>query len=144
MSDHLEMLDGLSLAQELRSRLGSWSDSTGVVVEIWALPTKPVAAGIAEAVRWVLGEALGNVEKHSSARHVSVAITTGRDVLKLTVVDDGRGFHPGGRHRGRGLVGMSARFAELGGTCSVDSAPGQGATVSGTIPLTPPKPPLRG
>lgn len=120
------------LAAILEERLDAWSRQTGIAVEIWALPSRQVPARVADNVLRTIREALDNVERHSGARTVSLALTTGRSGLRLTVSDDGRGFAPG--PGGRGLVLMRACFAELGGTLSVTSVPGAGTTVTGVVP----------
>ena len=52
------------------------------------------------------------------------------------VRDDGRGFAPGQRGSGLGLIGMRERVEGLEGTCRVVSAPGAGTTVTVELPLT--------
>ncbi|MEV4393475.1 ATP-binding protein [Nonomuraea sp. NPDC049607] len=124
---------GPALAGELESVCGRWSERTGVAVEIWALPAGPVAAALRRAVLAVVGEALDNVEAHSGASTASLAVTAGAYGLRLTVSDNGRGFAstaPGG-----GTARMRAAFAELGGRLSVRGVPGEGTTVSGTVPV---------
>ncbi|MGW3852605.1 sensor histidine kinase, partial [Streptomyces fagopyri] len=41
--------------------------------------------------------------------------------------------------RGHGVPSMRARARGLGGTLAVESAPGEGAVLSVTIPLEPPR-----
>lgn len=90
----------------------------------------------------VAQEALTNVVKHAQARHVEVLLDIGDDQAGLTVRDDGRGFDPAivnGRVHDRerfGLRSIRERVASLGGTCEVISAPGAGATVRTSLPLT--------
>ncbi|MBO3745013.1 hypothetical protein J5X84_02960 [Streptosporangiaceae bacterium NEAU-GS5] len=120
------------LAGALEDHLVNWSDRTGVLVEIWALPTTDVAADIAECVLETITDALENVERHSGARQVSVAVTTGRNGLRLTVSDDGRGMVPD--TAGRGIARMKANFVALGGSLSVNGVLGGGTTVSGVLP----------
>ncbi|GAA3119335.1 sensor histidine kinase [Streptosporangium carneum] len=132
MAKELDMRAGRSLAQALEEHLTEWAESTGIVVEIWALPGRDVPARIARAVLVALGEALSNVELHSRARVVSVAVTLGPTGLRMTVSDDGAGFS--GQAAGRGVAAMRAHFADVGGTLSVNSVPGEGTTVTGAVP----------
>jgi signal transduction histidine kinase len=61
------------------------------------------------------------------------------DVLVLDVQDDGRGFVPGAAAGvGYGLTGMEERARRLRGSFSVESTPGEGTTVSMTLPMVPP------
>ncbi|MFI7461782.1 sensor histidine kinase [Nonomuraea sp. NPDC049646] len=126
------MRGGQSLAEALEGLLTQWSERTGITVETWALPGTDVPARVSGGVMETMREALSNVERHSRARTVAVAVTTGPSGLRLTVSDDGQGFAEGGA--GRGIARMRAAFAELGGTLSVNGVPGEGTTVSGAIP----------
>lgn len=68
-------------------------------------------------------------------------LTLQEGTLVLVVEDDGRGFEPvasrGARQRGEGLglVGTEERAALLGGSLTIESAPGQGTTMAVEIPL---------
>ncbi|MGC5011224.1 sensor histidine kinase [Streptosporangium sp. DT93] len=121
-----------TLAQALEEHLTAWSERTGIAVEIWALPGRDVPAAFAEVVLAVLEEALANVELHSRARVVSVAVTHGSGGLRMTVSDDGVGFF--GEARGRGVAAMRDRFRRLGGSLGVNGSPGEGTTVTGVLP----------
>jgi signal transduction histidine kinase len=61
-------------------------------------------------------------------------------MLVFEVHDDGAGFDPrSAAHDGHGFVNMADRVGAIGGTIAVESAPGQGTTIRGRIPL--PEPP---
>ncbi|MBI5692093.1 MAG: sensor histidine kinase [Verrucomicrobia bacterium] len=83
-------------------------------------------------------EALTNALKHSGAREVTLTLEHEPGVSRLTVRDDGRGFHPdsvesaAGFHFG--LLGMRERAAKIGAGFSITSAPGAGCTVTVTVP----------
>jgi two-component system NarL family sensor kinase len=131
--EELRMRGDRGLDAALEDHVEQWSLRTGIAVETWALPGDRVTPRVADNVFRTVCEALDNVERHSNARTVSIAVTAGRRGLRLTVSDDGQGFVPG-RTGGRGIVAMKAYFAELGGTLSVNPVPGAGTTVSGVIP----------
>ncbi|GAA2984646.1 sensor histidine kinase [Streptosporangium longisporum] len=135
MSEELRVRDdrSRSLARALEGYLTEWSERTGIAVEIWALPGRDVPASFTEVVLAVLEEALANVERHSRARTVSVAVTHGRGGLRMTISDDGVGFF--GEARGRGVVAMRAHVRRLGGSLGVNGSPGEGTTVTGVLPL---------
>ncbi|WP_327086191.1 hypothetical protein OIE66_28115 [Nonomuraea sp. NBC_01738] len=126
------MRGGRSLAEALEGYLEEWSERTGIVVETWALPDREVPARVGDGVYATLLEALANVERHSGARVVSIAVTVGDSGLRMTVSDDGAGFATA--QPGRGITMMRARFAELGGTLSVNGVRGEGTTVTGVVP----------
>ena len=83
-----------------------------------------------------------NAVRHSDARQVQMEIGFDDRVLRLRVVDDGRGFSADelpaailATHYG--LAGMKERAADAGGRCTIDSAPGSGVQVVAEFPLAP-------
>ncbi|MEV0592527.1 sensor histidine kinase [Nonomuraea cavernae] len=127
------MRGGRSLAEALETDLTEWSERTGIRVETWALPAAEVPSRIAQAVLSAIREALANVEAHSGAEMVSIAVTAGGGGLRMTVSDHGAGFDPG-RAAERGIARMRAAFADVGGSLSVNSVPGEGTTITGVVP----------
>jgi signal transduction histidine kinase len=83
-------------------------------------------------------EALQNVAKYARASRATVALSCPDRHLGFTVTDDGDGFDPARATHGTGLQGMADRLAAVGGTLRVDSAPGSGTTISGTLPVAEP------
>jgi signal transduction histidine kinase len=90
-----------------------------------------------EALLRVAQEALHNALRHAAASRVAVTLSYGRTGARLRVTDDGRGFDPravrkAGRHLG--LVSMRDRAGGVGGTLTVESEPGKGASVELEVP----------
>ena len=87
----------------------------------------------------IVQEAVNNILKHSGASDASVLIKLVGDEIHLTIADDGRGFRlePAGQaelqKRGFGLTGSAERVRILGGTQTIQTAPGQGTTIHITI-----------
>jgi PAS domain S-box-containing protein len=87
----------------------------------------------------IIQEALNNVRKHAEARHATVFLRFGASQTTIQVKDDGRGFNAaenmGFVQAGKiGLAGMQERADLLGGSLTVESAPGRGATVTLMVP----------
>ncbi|EKX68534.1 GAF domain-containing protein [Streptomyces ipomoeae] len=90
-----------------------------------------------EAMLRVAQEALHNALRHSGAEHVDVTLDRRGGGAVLRVIDDGSGFDPqairrAGRHLG--LVSMRDRASGVGGTLTVESAPGKGTTIEMEVP----------
>jgi signal transduction histidine kinase len=84
----------------------------------------------------VAGEALANALRHADADSVEVTLDT-TDPVRLEVADDGAGFDLAAtlRHSHRlGLASMRERAEALGGTLSIDTAPGAGTRVVVEVP----------
>jgi PAS domain S-box-containing protein len=84
----------------------------------------------------VAQEAVSNAARHAGAQAVTVSLGVVGDRLRLAIRDDGRGMPAGALGDGGtlGLRTMRARAAALGGTLTVESAPGRGTTVTCTVP----------
>ncbi|HXN00781.1 MAG TPA: histidine kinase [Candidatus Dormibacteraeota bacterium] len=92
--------------------------------------------GLEAAVYFCCLEALQNAGKYAGDRAAAtVGIRQEGDTLVFEVADSGAGFDPLTRARGAGMTNMMDRVGAVGGTLRVDSSPGHGTTVSGTIPL---------
>jgi signal transduction histidine kinase len=106
-----------------------------------AVPTSVEADGIERlsqevesAVYFSCLEALQNVAKYAHASRASIALANGSCQLRFTVTDDGEGFDPATTGYGTGLQGIADRLAVLRGEITVSSAPGEGTSVTGTVP----------
>jgi ligand-binding sensor domain-containing protein len=74
-------------------------------------------------------EMLNNILRHARASHVRIELDLKGKHLRLLVIDDGVGFEENTSSTGFGLVSMHNRAAAIGGTLTVDSAPGAGTRV---------------
>lgn len=86
------------------------------------------------AIYRIVQEVLTNVQRHAAASTVRLrARAAGRD-LTLEVADDGRGMLVPESPTSFGLLGMRERARTLGGHLDILSRPGEGTTVSLTLP----------
>jgi signal transduction histidine kinase len=89
----------------------------------------------------VVQEAVGNALRHARATVVRVTLRDEDDALRLVVEDDGIGFDPAavGRSARRGanlgLLGMTERVHNAGGTIELESRPGAGSRIIARIPF---------
>jgi len=86
------------------------------------------------AVYFCCIEALQNAAKHSQASRVRVSLGADQDAVWFTVEDDGVGFAADAPASG-GMVNMQDRLGAAGGVLTVKSAPREGATVGGRVPV---------
>lgn len=107
---------------------------TEVRFEVAGTPV-PLPAGYDLALLRIAQGALGNVSRHASAEHARVTLTYLEDMVMLDVYDDGRGFDLSATTGGYGLRAMRERASALGGTLTVESAPGEGTAVAAALPL---------
>ena len=78
-------------------------------------------------------EALTNIARHASARHVWVDLGRHASELRLRISDDGVGVADAPR-RGSGLLGIEERVAARGGTWALEGRPGGGTMLGVVLP----------
>ncbi|OLT09073.1 hypothetical protein BJF90_44580 [Pseudonocardia sp. CNS-004] len=88
------------------------------------------------AVYYSCLEAVNNARKHAEGATIGVRLHSEDGLLRFTVEDDGPGWDPDrAASPGRGLRNVTARISTVGGRIDVRSAPGQGTTVEGSVPV---------
>jgi two-component system, chemotaxis family, CheB/CheR fusion protein len=136
-------LDDLGLAVTLANYVEQWSAHALVAVDFHGagLDGARLPLSVEAALYRLVQEALTNVLKHAQATGVSLIVERRTSEIRMIVEDDGVGFdvevvlHSAPTERRLGLVGMDERVAQLGGTLTIESAPGSGTSVFVRIPL---------
>lgn len=90
-----------------------------------------VSAELAPDLLAVLAEGLSNASRHAEASAVEVVLEAGERIV-LTVRDDGRGM--AGQVAESGLANIRTRAERRGGRLVVESAPGQGTSLTWDVP----------
>lgn len=130
-------LDEDGLTATLRTHIQVLDRAHTARVTFAAHSFRALPAAQEEAMLRVAQEALHNALRHSGAAHVDVTVDRCGSGAVLRVTDDGSGFEPkairrAGRHLG--LVSMRDRTSGVGGTLTVESAPGKGTTIEMEVP----------
>jgi signal transduction histidine kinase len=131
-------VEDLGLGLALRNLAESLATRSGLALDL-RLPDDldDLGPAVEQCVYRVAQEALANVDRHASARRLSVRLDRQDQRLILTVADDGRGFTPDAAlAEGQfGLKGMQERAEIAGGKLEVESCPGGGTTVRLDVPV---------
>jgi signal transduction histidine kinase len=131
-----EILEQRGLPEALGRVCEEWSRRSGIEskLSITGAPG-PMHPNIELTILRGVQEALTNIRRHSGAKTAAVTLSYMEDVLVLDVQDDGKGFVPAATAgAGFGLTGMRERTENLQGSFSVESFPGEGTTVSISLP----------
>lgn len=115
------------LAADLRKR-----HNLAVTLTIIGFAGRRAAAYTETCVYRIVQEALTNVVRHAGASEVKVLLDWRGERIRGVVEDDGAGFDPAildGGDRRLGVYGMKERAQLLGGSCRIESEPGQGTMV---------------
>jgi signal transduction histidine kinase len=81
-------------------------------------------------------EGLANVRKHSGAVTATLTLFSRDGSVGVSLSDDGDGFDPRTVREGFGLSGMRARLDLVGGRLEIAGQPGEGTTITASLPLT--------
>jgi signal transduction histidine kinase len=131
-------LDELGVVAAVESCVDQWQQRLAGVR--FSFTSSGALEGLSEhlnlTVFRLVQEALTNSFKHSDARQIDVMLNRSRDTneIVVSVSDNGKGMAAPERRTGMGLSGMRERVEMLGGTFSIDTAPGAGFTVEARIP----------
>ncbi|MGZ6546182.1 MAG: histidine kinase [Actinomycetota bacterium] len=121
--------------QGLEAALTSQARRAAVPVEVSSDGVGRHTPEVESAVYFCCLEALQNVAKYAAATSAWIRLAEDAGMLRFEVRDDGAGFDPSVTSFGTGLQGMTDRLDAIGGAVRVESVPGEGTTVIGTIPF---------
>ncbi|MCM5663690.1 sensor histidine kinase [Galbibacter mesophilus] len=86
-------------------------------------------------------EAVNNAIKYASASHIIVTVSHSKDLLSITIDDNGKGFEPEkitprkNGEGGMGLTFMKERINYINGRLFMTSTPGKGTRITINVPL---------
>jgi signal transduction histidine kinase len=96
---------------------------------------RPIRHDFRHNVSLAVKETVNNVLKHSEATELKMKIELDRNVLTITITDNGIGITEDSRSTGLGLENLQRRLKSLGGKCNLEHLPEGGLCVSLTAPL---------
>lgn len=127
----------IDLVAELAELAEAFERSTLVDVTFSGDPTAAEALDPEETVQLIqlTREAMSNVARHAEATSLRVELASVHGVLRLSIIDDGRGFDTSAAQRlgHHGLTNMHARAEALGGSLAIVSSP-DGTSVAFEMP----------
>jgi signal transduction histidine kinase len=130
-------LDQLGLTTTIRATIEKMTESSGTAMTSELDDVDGVFAPADEInIYRIIQECLTNVVKHSKATDVHVAVLCHERGVEITIRDNGQGFAAGAPNAGAadrggfGLKGLAERVHMLGGTHTIESAPGRGTTIA--------------
>ncbi len=139
-----KLLEEAPLPEALARLAERWSEASSIPAHtaVTGAP-RPLPPEVEATLFRVAQEALTNVGKHARAHRTALTLSYMNDCVALDARDDGAGFDPDGvgnvvdpaREGGFGLGSMRERVEQLGGTLSIESAPGEGTTLAVELPV---------
>lgn len=134
-------IDRLGLLSSLKWLARRTKENTGIEAEVSSYGVQQRADPDSELLLFrIVQEALNNVWRHSNATTAQIIVEFHDDVIKISVIDNGRGFRvPKAMgslaESGKlGLAGMQERARLLNGNVTIKSALGKGTVVTVEAP----------
>jgi len=86
----------------------------------------------------IVQEALTNVTRHANATNVLINISIKKDILNLSISDDGIGITHAQkkRHNSFGIIGIKERVIKFNGSIKISGTKNKGTKIQINIPLT--------
>jgi two-component system sensor histidine kinase UhpB len=130
------ILDDFGLAAGLRWLSEGFAQRTGIEVTCEAPFEGRLPDETETHLFRIAQEALTNVARHASAKHVRIELIAVGDKVRLAIADDGCGLGSATTNsHGLGLIGMRARARSAGGDLDIRSRAGQGVLIEVQVPL---------
>lgn len=136
-------LDTLGLASALRSRIDEMREQVPFIItlQVFGDEKQEISEAIGICLYRVFQESLINVNKHSAAKQVDVALEIYPNEVILSITDDGKGFEPPSRigsfakKNHFGLVGLQEHLDTIHGELQITSSAGTGCKVTARVLL---------
>ncbi len=136
------ILADLGLSTALRRLLTQFSQLASCEVDWHVGDIDKLLSEDSEIILYrIFQEALTNIQKHSQANKVSVALEKQDDIISCVIADDGIGFslrrtdRPDPTKSGMGLAIMAERVRMLGGALNIQSEPDKGTRITFSFPI---------
>lgn len=133
------LLDDLGLAPAIKSLAENFAERTGISVFVEAETADLLKPEPSTAIYRITQEALTNVERHAGASRVDIRLWSEHGRMRMTIVDDGRGFDGSSAGQnpravgGLGLRNMQERMAHFGGILLIRTSEA-GTTLTAMLP----------
>ena len=135
------VLDDLGIIPALHSYMKDFTKRTGIHIQFTAFAGVEQLNSTKRTVLFRVAQAaLANVAQHAHATRVKVNIKKLSGAICMEINDDGKSFEVERvlftkRNKRLGLIGMRERVEMVGGSFSIESAPGKGTTVQAQLPF---------
>lgn len=133
------MLDDLGLVPTARRYVEAFKEKSGLDVNVVITGAERRIEPHKEVLIFrAIQDLLGDIREHAQATQVKLQLDMSDDNVRVVLEDNGAGFDPqvleDDQSDGRGLVLLKERVGQVGGEFEIRSQPGEGTSVSITIP----------
>jgi two-component system, NarL family, sensor histidine kinase LiaS len=95
-----------------------------------------ISSVLKRALYRIICEGVGNSARHGKSKYIKVALNIDRNIIKLTITDDGTGFEMNNskENLGLGIKNINNLIYSLEGKMEVNTALGQGTVINISLP----------
>ena len=139
------MTADVACTEALLKEIEHFRVATGIVCEYDLAAVSGLPETTSEQILLLVREGLTNIARHAQSQHVWIHTGEDQDRLTIEIGDDGVGFDQAlvkGQNGHYGLLGLRERARLLGGEVEVHSIPGEGTTLSFSLPILKKKEPV--
>jgi signal transduction histidine kinase len=134
------VLDDLGLVPAIEGYIERVSRRYGIAITCESTLDDRLSAPVETTIYRIVQESLNNVVKHANASRAEIRISHDGRQVKCLIQDNGSGFDLNEvlsrkGSRGLGLLGIRERVESVGGELAIQSLPGNGTSLSITIPM---------
>jgi signal transduction histidine kinase len=129
------VLDMLGLNMGIKQLCFDFSEQTHLRIDYNGTDTPTLSDELSINIYRILQEALANIFKHARAKRVWVRLHHHKNLLELTVKDNGHGFDPQTNEPGIGLESMRERTSMLNGKMEIKTELGKSTYLSFSFPV---------
>ena len=132
-----DMIENYGLIDALEWQGRQFTTNTNIPLAFNCIETEiKVDDAIATCIYRVFQESLTNITRYANAQHVIAFLNSTRTTIELSIEDDGTGFDTTLQRNNKsfGILGMKERVASLKGKFELHSSPGNGTTISISLP----------
>ena len=122
-------------AEGLAVAIAQQAHKSAIPISVKGNGLQRYAREVEAAVYFSVLEALQNTAKYAHATQASVTLDATDRSLTFEVRDNGHGFDSASTTNGFGLTAMADRLDTVGGQLRIDSTPGHGTVVAGSVPV---------
>ncbi len=83
----------------------------------------------------IIQESIQNAVKHAACSKIQVNFEADSEILKVVIIDDGKGFKVKKSKKGIGMRNIASRMKKVNGTFNIESALGSGTEIILEIPI---------
>ena len=125
----------INLEELIQLLLDNLAEATSIQsVFVYNVPGKDIDNDLKLNIYRIIQEQVNNITKYAGSTKITVTIVADKQMIRILVADDGKGFDLAKKRKGIGISNMINRVESFNGKFAIESSPGNGCTIQIDIP----------